>query len=160
MDLWKGKNVNQTVNNFQIDWKQVKNWLKDEEKIHSLQLSKKRHADEEKQSFQSWKRNVFRSFLTCKRKVTVSSIGALTPKQVYCWKKSILTKHPALRNHIDGLRVFVDVIQYLFEGKLMQLKCYQQFCIPLLRNSMQSLYKSAKEEFSQLSPSFNQRYVW
>ena len=123
-------------------------------------FQKKRHADEEKQSFQSWKRNVFLSFLTCKRKVTVSSIGALTPEQVYCWKKSILTKHPALRYHIDGLRVFVDVIQYPFEGKLMQLKSYQQFCIPLLRNSTQSLYKSAKEEFSQLSPSFNQRYVW
>ena len=38
MDLWNRKIINQTVNNFQIDWKQVKNWLKDEEKIHSLQI--------------------------------------------------------------------------------------------------------------------------
>ena len=35
------KNINQIVNNFQIDWKQVRNWLKDEEKICSLKLSKK-----------------------------------------------------------------------------------------------------------------------
>ena len=36
-----GKNINQTANSFLIDWKQVRNWLKDEEKIHSLKRSKK-----------------------------------------------------------------------------------------------------------------------
>ena len=37
----KGKNINQTTSNFQIDWKQVWNWLKDEERIYSLKLLKK-----------------------------------------------------------------------------------------------------------------------
>ena len=36
-----GKNINQTVNNFQIGPKQVRNWLKDEQKIRSLKLPKK-----------------------------------------------------------------------------------------------------------------------
>ena len=36
-----GKKINQTPNNFQIDRKQVRNWLKDEEKICSLKRSKK-----------------------------------------------------------------------------------------------------------------------
>ena len=35
------KSINQTANNFQIDRKQVRNWLKDEEKICSVKLSKK-----------------------------------------------------------------------------------------------------------------------
>ena len=35
----------------------------------------------EKQNFQSWKSNFTLSFLICERKVDVSSVGALTPKQ-------------------------------------------------------------------------------
>ena len=36
-----GKNISETANNFQIDRKQVRNWLKDEEKIPSLKCSRK-----------------------------------------------------------------------------------------------------------------------
>lgn len=35
------KNVNKATNIYQIDWKQVRNWLKDEEKIPSLKCSRK-----------------------------------------------------------------------------------------------------------------------
>ena len=35
------KNTNQTANNFQIERKQVRNWLKDEENIRSLKRSEK-----------------------------------------------------------------------------------------------------------------------
>ena len=41
-------NINQTSNNFQTDRKQVRNWLKDEEKIHSNSNVQKRHANMEK----------------------------------------------------------------------------------------------------------------
>ena len=39
--FWNGKNINQTANKFQIDRKQVRNRLKDEEEIRSLKRSKK-----------------------------------------------------------------------------------------------------------------------
>ena len=35
------KTINQTANNFHIDRKQLRNWLKDEKKIRSLKLLKK-----------------------------------------------------------------------------------------------------------------------
>ena len=112
----------------------------------------------EKQSFQSWKGKFILSFLICERKVNISSVGALTPKQVSWWKASIPAKCPALSYHADGLRVFVDVIEYPFEDKLTQLKSHQQLYVPLLRNSLQSLYKSAKMALSHLSSSSSQRH--
>lgn len=36
-----GKNIKKFVSNFQIEQKQVRNWLKDEEKTISLRLSEK-----------------------------------------------------------------------------------------------------------------------
>ena len=69
----------------------------------------------DKQSFQSWKGKFILSFLISERKVNMSTIGALALKQVSWWKKSIPAKRPALSYHADGLRVFVDVIEYPFE---------------------------------------------
>ena len=80
----------------------------------------------------------------------MSSVGALTPKQVSWWKKSILRKRPPLSYHTDGLRIFVDVIGYPFEEKLTQLKSHQQLYVPLLKDSIMS--KSTKEEFSMFQP--------
>ena len=37
-----------------------------------------------------------------------------------------------------------------YEEKLTQLKSHHQLYVPLLRDSMQSLYESAKEELSHL----------
>ena len=41
---------------------------------------------------------------------------------------------------------FVHVMEYPSEEKLTQFKSHQQLYVPLLRTSMQSLYKSATEE--------------
>ena len=75
--------------------------------------------------------------------LNLSSVSGLTPKQESWRKKSILTKHPSLSYHTDGLRAFVDVTEYPSEEKLTQLKSQQQLCVLLLRNSMQSLHESA-----------------
>ena len=74
-----GKNVNQTANNFQIDGKQVRNRLKDEEKIRSSKHSKKacRYG---KVKFPVMEKE----FYTCERKIKVSGVSDLTPKQDSC----------------------------------------------------------------------------
>ena len=100
----------------------------------------------EKQSFQSWERNFTLSFLICEMKVTVSSIGDLTPKQDSWRKKSILMKRPPLGYYTDGLRVFVDITEYPSKETFAQLKSRQQLYVALLKNSTYSLYESAKEK--------------
>ena len=57
---------------------------------------------------------------------------------------------PSLSYHKDGLKVIVDVTKYPSEEKPAQLKIHHQLYVPLLRNPMQSLYESAKEELSHL----------
>ena len=57
---------------------------------------------------------------------------------------------PSLSYHKDGLKVIADVPKYPSEEKPAQLKSHHQLYVPLLRNSMQSLYESAKEELSHL----------
>ena len=57
---------------------------------------------------------------------------------------------PSLSYHKDGLKVIVDVTRYPSEEKPAQLKSHHQLYVPLLRNPMQSLYESAKEELSHL----------
>ena len=56
----------------------------------------------------------------------------------------------SLSYHKDGLKVIADVPKYPSEEKPAQLKSHHQLYVPLLRNSMQSLYESAKEELSHL----------
>ena len=56
-------------------------------------------------------------------------------------------KRPPLRYHTDGLKVFVDVIEYPSEEKLTQLKSNQRLYALLLRNSMHSLYEAQKRNF-------------
>ena len=63
-----GENINQAANNFQIDRKQVRNWLNDEEKIRSLKRSRKACLPMKSKNFQPLKRNFTLSFLICERK--------------------------------------------------------------------------------------------
>ena len=65
-------------------------------------------------------------------------------------KEKYPVKRPLLSYHTDDLRVFVDVIKYFSEERLAQLKSHQKLYVLLLRNSMQRLYKSAKEELLHL----------
>lgn len=75
------KNINQTINNFQVDRKHVRNWLKDEEKIRSFKhLKKSCRYGKAKFPFKE-KKHFTQSFLIWERKVNVSSVGGLTPKQ-------------------------------------------------------------------------------
>ena len=48
-----------------------------------------------------------------------------------------MMKRPSLSYHIDGLKVFVDVVEYPFKEKLTQLKRHQSLYVPLLRKFMQ-----------------------
>ena len=43
---------------------------------------------------------------------------------------------PPLSHDTDGLKAFVNIIDYPFEEKLTLLKIHQQLYVPLLRNSM------------------------
>ena len=135
--------------NCQTDRRQVRNWLKDEEKIRSLKRSKKtcRYG---KAKFQGTEKELYTKFLDKRKKVTVSSVGGLTPKHESWWNKSILIKQPPLSYHTDGFRVFVDVIEYPSEENLTLLKSHQQLYVPLLRNSMQSLPRGHKREIFTL----------
>ena len=43
---------------------------------------------------------------------------------------------PPLSHDTDGLKAFVNIIEYPFQEKLTLLKIHQQLYVPLLRNSM------------------------
>ena len=68
-----------------------------------------------------------------------------------CKVRSLLIMPYPLSYYTLSLKVFADIIEYLYEEKLRRVKSHQQLYVPLLRTFMQSLYESTKKELSRLS---------
>ena len=153
-----GRNSKQTANNFQIDRKQERNWLKDEEKIHSVKLSKKaRRYGQAK--FPDMEREIYTKLFDIRKEGKhvnhwcFSSKASELVKEKYpgeasCFKLSRRWFEGFCRRYRISLR----------RRKLTQLKSYQQLYVPLLRNSLQSLKKSAKKALSHPISTSSQKH--
>ena len=132
--LENGKNFNETARNFQIDEKQVRNWLKDKEKIRFLKRLRK-SCQYGRAKLPLMKKELNSKFLDIHKKGQRFKRWWFDSKtRDLVKKKRILTKY--LSYCTDGSRYLVDVIKYPSEENLMQPKCYQQLCVTLLRTFM------------------------
>ena len=146
--LENGKNFNETARNFQIDGKQVRNWLKDKEKVRFLKRLRK-SCQYGRAKFLLMKKELYSKFLDMHKKGQRFRRWWFNSKKRDLVKKRILTRY--ISYCTDGSRYLVAVIKYPSEENLMQPKCHQQLCVTLLRTFMQSLNRSKIEELTPLN---------
>ena len=162
------KNISQTTNNLQIDWKQVINWLKHYEKICFLKLSEKA-PQYGKAKFPVIEKELYTKFFDMRKEgkrvkhvcMCFNSKASELVKEKYSDEApSFNLSHRRFKGFCKCYRIFLW--RTTRAGKVtrshQQLERHQQFYVPLLKNFMQILYKSAKEELSHLRSSFNLRH--